>query len=268
MFVVAIVGLAGPIEQEALALASDLGATAYDARLLLAPGLPAIVLMTPVRSAAVELLSKLKGRGVDALAFDSAAVVSSRLMFSPRIFHLETDAMVVEAPEPQRLSFPDVIAMLRATHETRIESTSQQKERKFSAGRALLSGGLVMTKTQEKTVSSRSEARQEVLYVYRAAGQAPWILRESGMRYDSLGEKKASSEHANFAVVVEALRAGAPKAICDDRLVRRKIPDRIAQVAVVGGSAASRTEVASDAGMDLMAHVTAMWLLRSASAAR
>jgi len=265
MFVVAIVQLSHPIDEEAKSLAIDLGSTPYDARLLLATGLPAIVLMTTVKSAAVELLSKLRGRGVDALAFDSAAVVSNRTMFSPKSFRLESDAMAVETPEPQLLVFADVIAMLRATHETRTEATSQQKERSFSAGRALLSGGLVMTKTRETTVRSRSDTKQEVLYVYRGAGQAPWILRESGMRYDGLGEKRAATEHANFVTVVDMLRARAPKAIYDDRLVRRKIPDRIAQVAVVGVSSTTQTETSSDAAMDLLAHLTVMWLLKSAS---
>jgi hypothetical protein len=54
MFVVAVVQLPRPIEEEAQSLAIDLGSAPYDVRLLLATGLPAIVLMTTVKSAAVE----------------------------------------------------------------------------------------------------------------------------------------------------------------------------------------------------------------------
>src|SRR5262245_29712091 len=56
MFVVALIDIAGPLEQEAVMLASDLGTTMYEERLRLAAGTPAVVLATPDERRAHELL--------------------------------------------------------------------------------------------------------------------------------------------------------------------------------------------------------------------
>ena len=77
MFVVGIAKLAGALQDELPALAADLGITAYDARMLLAPGIPALVLVTPEKSKALGLLGSLRARGHESLAFDTQAVVSS-----------------------------------------------------------------------------------------------------------------------------------------------------------------------------------------------
>ena len=53
MFVVAITQLALSIEDESKALAADLGNTAYETRLILNGGLPAIVLQSPQREWAI-----------------------------------------------------------------------------------------------------------------------------------------------------------------------------------------------------------------------
>jgi hypothetical protein len=71
MFVVGIARLAGALQDELPALAADLGMTAYDARMLLAPGIPALVLVTPEKSKALGLLGSLRARGHESLAFDT-----------------------------------------------------------------------------------------------------------------------------------------------------------------------------------------------------
>ncbi|HEY6461657.1 MAG TPA: hypothetical protein VIY73_15925, partial [Polyangiaceae bacterium] len=84
MYVVAIAELKGSIEDEAPNLAEDLGATAYDARLLLAAGAPIVAKTTPDREAALELLARLRARGHGAVACDTSAVVSSADMVAMR----------------------------------------------------------------------------------------------------------------------------------------------------------------------------------------
>lgn len=246
MFAVGIAKLATSLDEEAPLLARDLGSTPYETRLVLAAGLPAIVLVAADKSRALEVLGSIRGRGHEGLAFDTSAVVASGAMFSPRRFHFEADAMIADAPEVQRLAYGQVAALLRASHQIRIERTTQHKEKKFSAGRALLTGGLVMTKTRETTETTRTEHRQQVLYIFRKGGAPPWLLREEGTRYDGLGDKMAATEHANFLVTVELLRGLAPAAAYDDRLVTRKVPERIAQAE------------------DLIAHLLAMWLVKRA----
>ena len=67
MYVIAIAELNTTIESEATALALDLGITAYEARLVLAAGTPAIVCTTSEKSQALDLLARLRTRGHRAL---------------------------------------------------------------------------------------------------------------------------------------------------------------------------------------------------------
>jgi len=259
MFVVGIAALATSVDVEIPLLAADLGITPYEARLYLLPGLPAIALLTPEKSRALDLLGRLRARGHDALAFDASAVVTSQDMCAVRRFRFDDDALENETPAIRRLPYASVLVTLRATHHTRVETTTEEKSRKFSAGRALLTGGLVMTKSTTTSSTTRNESRQEVLYIFRNDNEPPWLLRESGAKYDRLGEHMAATEHANFLNTVSLLRARAPHAIADDRLVGRKVPERIAQVAVQSMARGRTIETSSEAGMDLLAHLLAMW---------
>lgn len=262
MFVVVLAKLAGSLDTELPLLASDLGQTAYEVRLLLTGGLPTIVLLTADKSAAVNLLAKLKARANEAIAFDSSAVVASEKMLQIRKFHFDSECLVLDDDTQESIAYNDILVLLRATHESRISSTVEEKSKKFSAGRAILSGGLVLTKTSASSKIVHSEERQDVLYIYRKAGALPILLNGSSARYLGLAQRMASTERANFLTTVEMLREHAPNALYDDRLVTRKIPERISQFAVQGISSASRVACSNDAAMDIFAHLLAMCLLK------
>jgi hypothetical protein len=80
---VAITRLNGALETEAKALATDLGAIPYETRLKLAGGIPAIVLHTPDPARAAAIVAKLRARGHDAFAVDTAEVVAATDMVIP-----------------------------------------------------------------------------------------------------------------------------------------------------------------------------------------
>ena len=94
-------------------------------------------------------------------------------------------------------------------------------ERKFAPGRALLTGGLSMSKTKEREVERRSDTTEPVLYVFRRRG-APWLLGQYHANYSALGASLQPTAIANFAATVERLRALAPTAFSDDRLLQRR----------------------------------------------
>jgi hypothetical protein len=265
MYVVGVARLSTSLQEEAPRLASDLGMTAYEARMLLAPGIPALLLVSPDKSQALNLLAALRARGHEALAFDSQAVVSSDAMVSPHTLQVRNDGFLSLRPESDHLLFSEVHIVLRATHEVRLDESVETHKRKFSAGRALLTGGLVMTKKTSSSSTSHSYEKQEVLYVHRHGGKRPWLLREKGIRYEGLGDRLAATERANFLTVVEILRSSARTAVFDEGLVGRKIPDRLAQVAIQSmSSSSSAVEVSSDAAMDLLCHFVAMWYAKRA----
>lgn len=260
MFVVGVAQLSTSPQDEAPLLGQNLGLTAYEARMLLAPGIPALLLVTPDKSRAIELLTNLRSRGHDALAFDTQAVIASKDMVCPHHLRLLPEGLLVDRPEPAHLPFASIHIILRATHESSVQETVETHKRKFSAGRAVLSGGLVMTKKTSLSSSSHAYEKHEVLYVYPQGGHRPWLLRESGTRYEGLGDRLAPTERANFLTLIDLLRTNAPNAIYDDRLVGRKIPEKLTQVAIQSmASHATRVETSSDSAMDLLCHFVAMW---------
>ncbi len=239
--VVAILKLAAPIDVEAKALAADLGTTAYEMRLKLAAGLPAIVLATTDGATAAALAGKLRSRGHRAEHVHLADVVRATAMVQLRRFELAADALV--AGDAQ-LPWSDICAFVRARHHHRDETTTKVKEKKFDATRAVLSGGLVTRKTHTRDVTTRTETTEQVLYVFRASDDTPWLLREHATNFAGLGAALAPTATQNFAVAVDQLRARAPHAAFDDTLVRRPTIDDVDLYAhLVASACRSRSPV-------------------------
>jgi len=261
LFIVAVTDLHGPVEAEVSALAEDMGATAYDARLLLAAGLPAIVRTTPDRALALELLTRLRARGHGAVACDGSAVVSSEDMVAMRRPRLEADAVTLDDLPERRLPYADVLALLPAVHQHRVDTATQTRQTKLSMGRALMTGGMAFTKTVKTNTHNAAEERDVVLYVFRRSGETPWLLRERGTGWAGLGLALAPSESENYRLAVAALRERAPGATFDDRLMTRKAAERSS---LSGGGGNTTVKTSSQAGVDLLAHVLALRIARGA----
>lgn len=259
MFVVAIMELARPIDEEAQLLAGDLGITSYEAGMALRPGLPAIILRSPERSRALSLLEKIRARGNGAVAFDDAAVVASRAMIDMHRFRLDDEAIValdITGTTREVLPYADILALLGATHHKKTDSRREVKEKKFNAGRALLSGGLVMSKTVTTAVVSSVEERQPVLYVFRRSGELPWLLQANHTHYAPLGPLLKLSQLENFTKLVSLLRERAPTATFDQRLVSmRGIGQRLR------GDGHGQEQSSAEA-VDVLAHIIALWIAR------
>jgi hypothetical protein len=261
VFLVALVGLATPVEQEAPALAVDLGLTAYEVGLLLRAAMPSILLRTDDRARATDLLGKLRGRGHDAVAFDGSAVVASEQMHHPRSFRLEGDALVSVGPlEEQRLPFADLLVIARAVHQTRTDSVTTTTEKKISIGRTALSGGLMTTKSVTKESSRSTEEREPVAYLFRRSGETPWLLASTRLRYDALGPRIRPSQHENFDVLLERLKELAPAATYDRRLTAvRSVAEKLRS------EGKGDLRATSSSGVDVLAHVVAMAIARHAT---
>jgi hypothetical protein len=257
VFVVALLALGSTVEAEAPALAVELGNTAYEAGLLLRGAMPVLVLRTTDAKRASDLLAKLRGRGHDAAAFDANAVVSSEAMTTPRSFRLDQDALVSTGQNEERLPFADVLAIVRAVHQTRTDTTTTTKEKKTSFARAALSGGLVTSKTVEKETSRTTEEREPVAYVFRRSHEAPWLFASTRLRYDGLGARLAPAQHENFESLLRVLLERAPGAVMDARLLAfRSVAERLRSE----GRGEQRATSAST--VDVLAHVVALSISR------
>ena len=219
MHVVAITQLSSTVEREAAALAVDLGGIAYEHRQKLAAGLPAVVLTTPDEHRAATLVAKLRARGHVAVACRTADIVASSAMISLRRFQIDDDALIAG---DQRLPWREIGALVRATHRRRIETTTVVKDKQLAVGRAIVTGGLVMRKTTTREVATRTDETDPVLYVFRASGATPWLLREQGTHFEALGAQLTPISARNFQLTVELLRSRAPTARFHDALLTRR----------------------------------------------
>lgn len=257
MYVVALVSLATPVDAEAEHVARALGLTVYEARQRLTGALPLILLRTPDAAKAQALGAALVGRGHDVVGVDLSQLPPADAHVWVRDFRLEPDALVNVAPDgaEQRLPWADVTCLVRAVHARAGQSVEVTHERKFSLGRALLTQGLLMTKDVATASTSASGERDGVLYVFHR-GAAPWVFAESRLRYSGLGAALLPTRLENFAALLRALRAAAPGAPYDERLLQRRAAPSKERSDFLGRSSASDdTET-----VELLARVVALAL--------
>ena len=112
-----------------------------------------------------------------------------------------------------------MLGLFRASHRTTSTSTHEVKERKLQPGMAIATGGLILTKTTKKEVTTKTETREQVLYLFRKSEAPPWILRERGARYMGLGPDLRPTSLENFITTIRRLRELAPQAENDERLM-------------------------------------------------
>jgi hypothetical protein len=249
MHVVAILELATSIEAAAAALAAELGTLAYEERLKLAAGLPAVVLLAPDPLRATALAEGLAARGQPAVAFAGDEVVMASDMVSLRRFAFTEDALVAGEGAGARLPWADLALLIRANDRRRVETERVVKEKKFDLTRTVVSGGLIRSRTTTQTVTTRADDSEPVLYLFRTSGATPFILREQGTHYEALGARLESTAAPNFLATVAELRARAPEAGYDERLLSRRRPP------VAAGAAGGKLSSPHD--LDLLAHLVA-----------
>lgn len=255
MYVVAVTRWATPVEQEATALAPLFGMAPYDLKLRLGGPLPVVVAREGDAQRARQLLAALRDRGHGSVACDLASVPSSAEMTCPRSYAFEPDAFVALDPAWDRrlMPFRDMVGLIHAKAATIQQTSDVTKKRKFSLGRAALTGGLAMRKTETTERRSVSEEREQVLYLVRKDGREPMLLREGRLRHQGLGERVARTAAENFTVLLQMLRESAPQALFDDRLARRL--RKTDTMAVSGTSAHQVTEISNASETDLAMHL-------------
>jgi hypothetical protein len=241
MHLVAITSL-GP-NTELGALAAELGTTAYELKLTLAAGLPSVVSVCPDQIRAGAVVSAIERRGHRAVACDRDRILPSSGMVALKDFRLDEIGLAADGSRGEHLPYDDVLTLLRATQRTATRETKEVKEKKFSVGRAIATGGLVNRKTTTREVTTQTTTLEQVLYLFRRSGATPWILCERGARYTGLGENLRPTSLENFVTTMRRLRELAPAALYDERLMHSR-PIR----AVADGAEAT----------DILAHLIAL----------
>ncbi len=224
MHIVAIYNLPDHKDDLAEALAAALGTTVYEARSRLrAPGKgPLVAASCRDHEAAEKIEEKLLSGGFDAMVIDLDEIEAESAQFIVRKFRLDDEAFEVESAEGQVLTvdYKSIDLLLYGTSIAGKTERETLKKRKFSPGRAVLSGGLVMSRTKKSTREIKTEEREAFFNLY--AGTLPTLVfRETVLVYDSPGFALKPTRVANFGYLISELRQWQPDAAYDERLLRR-----------------------------------------------
>lgn len=232
MHIVAIHRLGQDRETRAAALASALGITMYEAlSRLRSPGNgPFTIGIFADQQRAMQIEEKLRSSGFSAVVLTEAEIIAERSPLIVRKFELGGNDLSLTAETGQSLSifFQNIRLILRGIGIVRGTTTETVNTRSLSLGRAVMSSGLMMTKTT-KTVQEVATEEREAFFNLYAEGTQVLVFRENALLYDSLGPALKPSRALNFTHLIAELRRLAPHAQYDERLLTRP-----AQVALLG----------------------------------
>jgi hypothetical protein len=231
-------------EAAARALADAVGLAPAEARMRLAPEPPALLALLAAERADAAA-SALRKAGVAALALD-VRPPSDRLVARSFALGDAGAAFTARSGEALEIAWADVLAVLRGARAVRTDEERTEKSRRFSAGSALATGGLVTSRKVTSTVRSSSEAVEQVVLVVARDGREV-LLAEGSLDFACLGPRMQPSSTANMAEAAALLRERARGAFHDDRLLRL---GRRALPFVVGGESRAQAQTVTTVRTD------------------
>lgn len=225
------------------ALAAILGATAYEVGLRLAAARrgPAVLAASHQGETVDVWVARLEAQGLEAQRVDRSLLLGRRRIEVRdwRFAHelLEISNTQGEASEIRIGELRGAVQALAVERHVEVRVTSQ---RRLSLGRAIATGGLLLSKkeTREQKFHHMEPLHRLALY---PLGPSPILwMAEERLRYSSLPQPLAPSRGANFARVVESVRERlAPPAFYDEQLLDHR---RLA--ALLGPAAGSGDDLA------------------------
>ena len=247
MHVVAVTRWGSPLQEELPELAARLDMVAYDLRLRLAGGLPALFEWVEDGAEAAGHVEFLRARGHGAVACDTEAIPGPEDQLVPVDFELTATALRGVCTQGRRFDLPgtEILALVHVACVTSAEHTVTTQEKKFAPGRALLSGGMMPSKNVDRVDRTTTQDQERMIYMFLRSHPAPCVWKELTLRWDGLGDQRQLTTAQNFATLSEKLRALAPHAFHDQRLLKHK---RRADISVFAGGAKERRVETSNAG--------------------
>lgn len=160
--------------------------------------------------------------GFVAFSCDPAAAPSNdnRLLVRGITFESGVVAFVDGQGNRHPCAGASVSLIQRGVRVTTTSETVTTNERRLDVGKAILSGGLMMTSKVKKQSVKTEEVREAFLLLQRNDGHPDAIIYERRVDYRFLGPEKQPASHANLERTLASLRALAPDAPIDDRVAR------------------------------------------------
>ncbi len=264
MFVVAVTRWGPGLSEQLPTLAAELGVFPYDLRMRLNGPLPVVVARVSGAEAASALVAKLRGWGHGAVGGDTAKVPTTEQMHQPREFELDFEGGHLRTTSATReraqVDGAEIYALIHAMVVSDAQTISERHSKQFSAARAVLSGGMVMTRSTSSTSTITESSSEERIYLIRRDFAQPMVFCQHQLRYTGLGDAMGRASHESFAALCTALRRLAPGAIYDDQLrVTRRKRSLDGVTSERKGDETIKSETNSNAsGVDLAAYLILM----------
>jgi hypothetical protein len=225
MFVVPIHYAPGTGKAWEKPLADALDKTLYEARARLSnpEGGPVVVGNFAAIESAYAFAGRLRANGIIPILLTPEEVETDARRFLARSFQLGEQGMtaVSRRGEIVELAYQEIALILRGVRVAEQTKVERTEERKFSPLRAVVTGGMVLTKTNRKAEQVTTQQREEFLHLY-SKGHPVLALHAGALDYRSLGPALKPSSEANFAYLVGALREASSDAPFDERLASRQ----------------------------------------------
>jgi hypothetical protein len=249
MHLVASIGPAADLEAAVSALVASAGMTRAEGRMRLAPEPPALLARLPAGEAA-RVVAELRSAGLQALAVEED-VPSDRDRFLVRSFAFEAGSGRFVSPSGESLAvaWDEVRLVLRGVRTSRTATEHTETTVKFAPGRAVLTGGLVLTKKTTSTTRDVQWDSEQFLLLHSTAGHR-LLLGEHTLEFSGLGPLLQSARTTNLGVLAHELMKRTPQAFHDHRLIRL---GRRALPFILGGGNERRSN--THAAVDVLAEV-------------
>jgi len=204
----------------AVRLAAVLGRTLLEARNRVSDpeGGPSVLATFPEKTAAEAYAEELRSRGFSVVVLPPEDVESDKERFVVRSFELGPGGLTAQARQGSaEVPWQDVRLLLRGQLRVEQKLTKTATRREFSLQRAVLTHGLMVTRSVKETKHELRVEHNGFLHLYRATGK-PLVFRQHELSYAGLGPGLQHSVAANFSLLVAALRKASPRATYDERL--------------------------------------------------
>ena len=198
------------------------GLSAADIRYRLQGTLPRVLMSHADGERLAALAERLEPLGFTMLSCDPRAAPTDGERVLAQTLRWQADRFVVidGAGAEHECPFTAIEAIQRAVRVTAQISREKTTERKFDVTRAVLSSGLILTRKEEKEVVRKTEASEPFVLLERNDGEPDIAIYERRTNYRFLGPAMQPVSRANLELVVQRLRAAAPRAVYDDRVAR------------------------------------------------
>jgi len=209
-----------PLARTRGARLADMAAADFSRRL--AGTLPRVLLAAAPADRIGALVDGFEALGFAAFSCDPAAAPNDEDRLLVRGIEAGAGALAFLDGQGNRHSYVGAaVSMIqRGVRVTTTSETVTTNERRLDVGKAVLTGGLMITSKFQKQSVRTEEVREAFLLLQRNDGQPDAMIYERRVDYRFLGADKQPASHANLERTLARLRALAPDTPVDDRVAR------------------------------------------------